>query len=60
MGNPYSMNIFFSMLPFHSEMTSLLRICEWQILAEFVSFFPVCLLLLFVQTGDGGLNQAAP
>ena len=30
---------FFSMFPFHSEMTSLLRIPEWQIQAEFRAVF---------------------
>ena len=29
--NPFSMDRFFSMFPFHSEMTSLSRICELQV-----------------------------
>ncbi len=44
LGNSYSMDRFFSMFPFYSEMTSLSRICEWQIQAEFELCLPVCLL----------------
>ncbi len=32
------------MFPIHSEMTSLLRVCEWQIKAEFRLYLPLCLL----------------